>query len=52
MLADIIRSITRPLPQLAMIFYTFIITVIIFATFGLDNFEEHFVYDEYVGGLV
>jgi hypothetical protein len=33
-LQDIIRSITRPLPQLSVVFFTFIITVAIYAQFG------------------
>eukprot|EP00615_Pteridomonas_danica_P011690 CAMPEP_0114330802 /NCGR_PEP_ID=MMETSP0101-20121206/1993_1 /TAXON_ID=38822 ORGANISM="Pteridomonas danica, Strain PT" /NCGR_SAMPLE_ID=MMETSP0101 /ASSEMBLY_ACC=CAM_ASM_000211 /LENGTH=1284 /DNA_ID=CAMNT_0001460933 /DNA_START=3986 /DNA_END=7840 /DNA_ORIENTATION=+ len=44
-LKDIIRSITRPLPQLAVVFYTFVLTVIIYAQFGVNYFEEWFQYD-------
>jgi hypothetical protein len=44
-LKDIIRSITRPLPQLAVVFYTFVITVMIYAQFGVHAFEKWFHYD-------
>lgn len=44
-LKDIIRSITRPLPQLAVVFFTFVITVVIYAQFGVTYFEEWFQYD-------
>lgn len=46
-LQDIIRSITKPAPQLGIVLYTFIVTVVIYASFGLEYFEEFFVYDEY-----
>jgi hypothetical protein len=44
-LKDIIRSITRPLPQLGIVFFTFVITVVIYAQFGVTYFEEWFQYD-------
>ena len=37
-LQDIVRSITVPAPKLIMIFYTIIITVAVFATFGFRAF--------------
>eukprot|EP00615_Pteridomonas_danica_P005853 CAMPEP_0114339576 /NCGR_PEP_ID=MMETSP0101-20121206/7817_1 /TAXON_ID=38822 ORGANISM="Pteridomonas danica, Strain PT" /NCGR_SAMPLE_ID=MMETSP0101 /ASSEMBLY_ACC=CAM_ASM_000211 /LENGTH=2941 /DNA_ID=CAMNT_0001472581 /DNA_START=113 /DNA_END=8938 /DNA_ORIENTATION=+ len=45
MLADIVKSLTRPLPQLGIVFYTIIITVIIYAQFGLAYFEDFFMFD-------
>jgi hypothetical protein len=45
MLADIFKSFTRPLPQLGIVFYTIIITVIIYAQFGLAYFEDYFMFD-------
>jgi len=44
-LGDIIKSITVPAFQLALVFYLFIVTVIIYAQFGLEFFEDWFVYD-------
>jgi len=44
-LGNIIKSITVPAFQLALVFYLFVITVIIYAQFGLEFFEEWFVYD-------
>jgi len=44
-LQDIVRSITAPAQQLAVVFYTFVITVVIYAQFGVVYFEDWFVYD-------
>lgn len=43
---SLVKSITKPAPQLGIVAYLFVIFVIIFASFGLKYFEPYFVYDE------
>lgn len=42
---DIVKSVTKPATQLGIVAYTFVITVVIYAQFGLRVFEDTFVYD-------
>jgi len=44
-LQDIVKSVTKPAAQLGIVAYTFVITVVIYAHFGLTLFEDSFVYD-------
>jgi hypothetical protein len=44
-LADIARSVTDNIAALGLVFYLFICTVAIYAQFGLEYFEDWFVYD-------
>ena len=45
MLQDVIKCITKPIAKLGVVFYLFIITFVIFATFGLEYFERDFIYE-------
>ena len=42
MLANIIRSVTDNMVALGWVLYLFIITVVIYAQFGLESFQEAF----------
>jgi hypothetical protein len=42
---SLVKSVTKPAPQLGIVAYLFVIMVIIFASFGLDYFEDFFIYD-------
>jgi len=42
---SLVKSITKPAPQLGIVAYLFIIMVVIFASFGLEYFENYFHYD-------
>jgi len=42
---NLVRSVTKPAPQLAIVAYLFVIMVIIYASFGLEFFENYFIYD-------
>ena len=44
-LANVARSVTDSIVPLGWVFYLFVITVIIYAQFGLKYFEDWFVYD-------
>jgi hypothetical protein len=44
-LANVARSVTDNLTALGLVFYLFICTVAIYAQFGLEYFEDWFVYD-------
>ena len=47
-LGDIITSITRPATELGLVLYVIIITVVIYAQFGLEYFEDWFHFDSMV----
>jgi hypothetical protein len=42
---NLVKSVTKPAPQLAIVGYLFVIMVIIFASFGLEFFENYFIYE-------
>jgi hypothetical protein len=42
---SLVKSVTTPAPQLGIVAYLFVIMVIIYASFGLDFFEDFFIYD-------
>jgi hypothetical protein len=44
-LANVARSVTDNLVQLGWVFYLFVCTVVIYAQFGLEYFEDWFVFD-------
>jgi hypothetical protein len=46
-MADIITSLVRPLPQLSVVFYALVVTVIIYAQFGLEYLEDYFMFDNF-----
>jgi hypothetical protein len=43
---SLVKSVTTPAAQLGIVAYLFVIMVVIFASFGLQFFESHFMYDE------
>jgi membrane-anchored glycerophosphoryl diester phosphodiesterase (GDPDase) len=42
---SLVKSVTKPGAQLAIVAYLFVIMVIIYASFGLDYFEDGFTFD-------
>jgi inositol 1,4,5-triphosphate receptor type 3 len=44
-LANVARSVTDNMTALALVFYLFVCTVAIYAQFGLEYFEDWFIYD-------
>ena len=44
-LGDVSRSVTDNIVALGWVFYLFIVTVVIYAQFGLEFFEDYFLYD-------
>ena len=44
-LGDVLRSVTDNIVALGWVLYLFIVTVVIYAQFGLENFEDFFLYD-------
>jgi hypothetical protein len=44
-IADVARSVTDNAVQLGWVFYLFVVTMIIYAQFGLEFFEDWFTYD-------